>query len=213
MGFRSLNVGDTYECITGVVGYSYGEFKVYPRNTDDFTCDDSGCVANGDVNGDNVTNILDVVQIVNFVMGNIEFTDNQICTGDMNGDAGLNVLDIVQIVNIILEGRFISDASTAKVSMENNKFIIDANGYIGGVEVVLSHGDEFEISLTDNSLLSQFKTNGNKTHLIVVQPQDSEIFTYSGDFTIDEMIIANSESQVSIEYPVIFNFSSISKSI
>ncbi len=205
--FPSLNVGDTFECVTGVVGYSYGEFKIYPRNADDFTCDDSGCVANGDVNGDNVTNILDVVQVVNFIMGNLEFTDAQICAANMNGDAGLNVLDIVQIVNIILEGRIVSDASTTKVLIEDNKFIVNANGYIGGVELVLSHSDDFELSLSESSLVSQYNTNGNKTHLIVVQPENNEIFSYSGEFIIDEMIIANSQSEVSVEYPKSYSIS------
>ena len=33
------NPGDLYDCITGVVSYSYSEFKIYPRNIHDFSCD------------------------------------------------------------------------------------------------------------------------------------------------------------------------------
>jgi predicted extracellular nuclease len=102
--FPTISAGDTYECVSGVLGYSYSEFKVYPRNISDFECQDIGCTADGDANGDGVTNILDIVQVVNFIMGNIEFSDEQICSVNMNGDAGLNILDIVQIVNIILQG-------------------------------------------------------------------------------------------------------------
>ena len=48
--FPSISAGDSFDCVTGVVAYSYGEFKIYPRNTDDFSC--SGCLSNGDVNSD-----------------------------------------------------------------------------------------------------------------------------------------------------------------
>lgn len=58
--------------------------------------------ANGDVNGDDTVNILDVVQIVNYILGNLAFSENQICSADMNNDTGLNILDVVQIVNLIL---------------------------------------------------------------------------------------------------------------
>ena len=56
----------------------------------------------GDVNFDDTLNILDVLQVVNYMLGNLEFSDDQIAAGDMNNDTGINVLDIVQIVNIIL---------------------------------------------------------------------------------------------------------------
>jgi len=36
--FPSMNVGDSFDCITGVVTYSYSEFKISPRNMDDFSC-------------------------------------------------------------------------------------------------------------------------------------------------------------------------------
>ncbi|MBT6870721.1 MAG: hypothetical protein HOA66_04605, partial [Candidatus Marinimicrobia bacterium] len=100
--FPTISVGDTYECVSGILGYSYSEFKVYPRNASDFECQNIGCTADGDVNGDGAINILDVVQIVNYILGNLEFNDNQICSADMNNDTGLNILDIVQIVNLIL---------------------------------------------------------------------------------------------------------------
>jgi len=52
----------------------------------------------GDVNSDDVLNVLDVVLLVNIVLYGSEY--NQ--TADMNSDNILNVLDIVLLVNIIL---------------------------------------------------------------------------------------------------------------
>ncbi len=56
----------------------------------------------GDVNTDGVVNVLDVVQIVNYVLGNLEFNASQVASADMNDDGIVNVLDIVTLVNSIL---------------------------------------------------------------------------------------------------------------
>jgi hypothetical protein len=52
----------------------------------------------GDVNGDGVLNVLDVVSLVNIILN----SDDYILAGDMNQDGALDVLDIVTLVNIIL---------------------------------------------------------------------------------------------------------------
>ncbi|MDB3868480.1 serine hydrolase, partial [Candidatus Marinimicrobia bacterium] len=54
-------------------------------------------IAIGDINSDGIINILDVVQVVNLILGNF-YQDS----ADLNDDGIINVLDIVQIVNIIL---------------------------------------------------------------------------------------------------------------
>ena len=51
----------------------------------------------GDVNGDNLLNVQDVILAVNLVLGN-EFD----YSADLNGDAQINIQDIVLLVNIIL---------------------------------------------------------------------------------------------------------------
>jgi hypothetical protein len=53
----------------------------------------------GDVNGDGVINILDIVQLANMIL-----SDDYQESADLNGDGNLNILDIVQLVNIILGG-------------------------------------------------------------------------------------------------------------
>jgi len=51
----------------------------------------------GDVNNDEIVNILDIVQLVNMILSG-EYAGN----ADLNSDGTVNILDIVQIVNIIL---------------------------------------------------------------------------------------------------------------
>jgi len=66
--------------------------------------DDPGSCTAGDVSGDGVINVLDIVATVNFVLGSDTPTDDEACASDMNGDGIVNVLDIVAIVNIVLGG-------------------------------------------------------------------------------------------------------------
>ena len=54
----------------------------------------------GDANGDSILNILDVIAVVNMVLGNIE---PDLTTADLNGDGLITVLDIIQLLNIIGE--------------------------------------------------------------------------------------------------------------
>ena len=56
----------------------------------------------GDVNLDAVIDILDVVNILNFVLEQSIPSDDEFLLSDINSDGYLNILDIVLIVNIIL---------------------------------------------------------------------------------------------------------------
>ena len=39
---------------------------------------------------------------VNYALGNIDLSDEEILTADINSDGQVDILDIIQIVNIIL---------------------------------------------------------------------------------------------------------------
>ena len=56
----------------------------------------------GDVNEDDIVNILDVVSLVAHIMGEGTFSADP-CVGDVSGDDEINVLDVVQIVSLILD--------------------------------------------------------------------------------------------------------------
>ena len=56
----------------------------------------------GDLNQDSIINILDIIIVVNIILGNTP-TSYQLEAGDVNMDSIINVLDIINIVNIILD--------------------------------------------------------------------------------------------------------------
>lgn len=77
------------------VGALPGSFAFW--NTDA----DTECEPSGDVNEDGSLDILDIVTIVAHIVGNIGFSDYEICLADMNEDGAVNVLDIMILLGII----------------------------------------------------------------------------------------------------------------
>ena len=65
---------------------------------------DQECNANGDINGDGIANVIDIVQMVNSILDDsVELSDYEFCLSDLNADGLVNVIDIVSLVNLILE--------------------------------------------------------------------------------------------------------------
>ena len=56
----------------------------------------------GDINMDSMVNILDIVIVVNFVLGSNNPSTSEFSASDLNGDNSLNILDIVMLTNLIL---------------------------------------------------------------------------------------------------------------
>jgi len=176
------------------------------------SCDESceGCPGLGDINGDGGWNVLDVVQLANCVLAGTCAELENACASDLNGDGGYNVLDIVTLANCVLAGTCggrVDDASHSKLIIENNMVSIEADGFIGGVQMTLTHGDDFSIEMTGGALLADYLTTGNETRLLVISPETDKLFSYSGEFEIAEIIVANTQYEVSVDLPLLSSFS------
>ena len=55
-----------------------------------------------DINSDGIINVIDIVAVVNIILGNLNPTEAESCAADINSDGIINVIDIVAIVNYIL---------------------------------------------------------------------------------------------------------------
>ncbi len=130
----------------------------------------------GDVNFDEVINILDIVALVNHIIGTslLDFEES----GDMNEDGTINILDIVQIVNVIMGNRVTLQDGSAVLY----KNTLRTSGSIGGLQFtgtltspvhfndsVVSENGITVIYNTNNGLLStnEFIFNDVPTDLIV----------------------------------------------
>jgi len=56
----------------------------------------------GDVSGDNIVNILDVIELLRFSLGYYEPTDLDYCKSDLNFDNILDIIDVLMLMDIIL---------------------------------------------------------------------------------------------------------------
>ena len=56
----------------------------------------------GDLNGDSILNVLDVVTLVSYILGDSDLNQNHEAAADLNEDGLINVLDVVILVNLIL---------------------------------------------------------------------------------------------------------------
>ena len=73
-----------------------GNYEIY------FSKGESMSIIPGDANQDLTVDILDVVLIINFVLGQQEPTNPQFMASDINLDNIINIQDIILLVNIIL---------------------------------------------------------------------------------------------------------------
>ncbi len=187
------------------------EFQVREVYIDFDEVDD--CAANGDVTLDGVVNILDVVNLVQAILGSEQLNDNQVCNANINGDLNtdgdplVNILDVVAIVQAILGNRGI-DATEIQIFNNENSVSMESNGYIGAVQMTLNHGEDFEIDLTDNAFIAKHNTEGTKTTLMIVSPESNELFTAVGEFEIVETFAANSNDYVDVVNPEAISLSS-----
>jgi hypothetical protein len=205
----NVSIGDEYGSITGVVEYSYSEFKILPRNADDIS-EEVDCIL-GDLNGDGGWNVLDIVTLANCVLAGDCSELSFGCAGDLNGDGGYNVLDIVTLANCVLAGDCggrIDDASSASLILKDNSLSIEGDGFIGGVQMTLTHGSDFSIKMTDRALFADYLTTGNSTRLLVITPETEKLFSFKGEFEITELIVANSQYEIPTSLPAVYGLSS-----
>jgi len=111
--------GDTYDLY-----YMPNDGSPYPR---DFIIDQGGVIAYanneidtewmlsviydllnttnglvGDINQDNIINILDIISLINFILGSEIPSTDETMLSDLNQDEIINILDVVMLVNLIL---------------------------------------------------------------------------------------------------------------
>jgi len=111
--------GDTYDLY-----YMPNDGSPYPR---DFIIDQGGVIAYanneidtewmlsviydllnttnglvGDINQDNILNILDIISLINFILGSEIPSTDETMLSDLNQDEIINILDVVMLVNLIL---------------------------------------------------------------------------------------------------------------
>jgi len=153
-------------------------------------------VITGDLNGDSLVNILDVIIMVNMILG----IEPETSLADLNGDGVLNILDVVQEINLILGPR-VDNASRAQLFDTGSAIKVQSDGYIAALKMTLIHEGLFSLELTDNAYLASYNTERNTTTIIVVAPETDHLFSYEGTFSIIDVEAASSDDYIQVMLP------------
>jgi hypothetical protein len=88
------------------------------------------CTFPGDANQDGSLNVLDVVSVINFILGSNPEPFNMMCA-DCDGDSIVNVIDVVGIVNVILGiGECVPGVSKVSVLPQTMEFLGSLQDYL-----------------------------------------------------------------------------------
>ena len=147
----------------------------------------------GDVDGNGLLQVNDVIIIVGHVLGNSNLGES-LCIADVNVDGNVDVLDVVAVVQTILNPRG-ENATSATFTKSENSMSVSAEGIVGAVQITLSHGSDFSIELTDDAFIAESNTEGNTTTLMIVNPNQN-LFKANGDFNIEEIVAATTDGYI-----------------
>lgn len=164
-------------------------------------CEECETCGDGDLSvpPDGNIDVLDIVAVVAVILGTSTLDwDFALCHADVNGDFSVDILDVVMIVDWILNRTDAGiDATEAALIQTDSGVTLSANGYVGGVQMVLTHSPDFKIQMTENAYLAEYATQDGRTTLVVLRP-GSELFTSSGSFQIEEVLAASSSDYINI---------------
>ena len=91
--------GPQYDCLE--LGYDCGDCNdAWDGNNTAGLCFDIFCMPLYDANADGMLNVIDVILVVNLILGIDEIT----CSVDYDEDGQIDVLDVVYMISLILEG-------------------------------------------------------------------------------------------------------------
>ena len=140
----------------------------------------------GDINNDSVTNIQDIIMLVQYVLGNSGLSSDQIIIADTNEDGSLNVMDIVFLVGYVL------DPPETKWNFEDNWLGNESYIFIQklqGTGVTLwnaTNADKLDLLNKSPDNVHYFFVSSYSTH-------ESDIINQKNDF--DEILSTLNEEQ------------------
>ena len=171
----------------------------------DGVCEDEehhdDCVGlDGDVNGDSLINVLDLTSIIAVILGNDSWGDEcQAIYADFNDDGSVNITDLVSMVQFIVNGRINNYATSVEFHKSNSGVNYVADGFVGAIQMTLTHNEDFMIDITDNAMVSDYNTTGRSTTIIIVCPKDNELFSSVGYYDIESVYASSEDGYVDTE--------------
>ena len=121
----------------------------------------------GDVNFDNQVNVVDIVIMVNFILGITIPTNEEFIAADLNGDGELNVIDVVSNISNILDTRNIyssfSYLESITINYNNKSINIPKTSHLAGIEIHFKNKCKVLRSIIDDNWI--IRNHNNKVIL------------------------------------------------
>ncbi len=186
-------------CVEGDTGllwnWCYGCTDPDANNYDlNASIDNGSCTYPGDINGDGLVDVSDIVISVGIILGSYSPSDTELFAADVNSDGIVNVVDIVQLVCVILECDLSKGMSVgqATVMTRNNTLILQTDGSPAGLQLTVS-GD-FEIA--QNQLPVGWKLYSNQNTILMFSIDESSLdsetlFMYTGNLVIESALVTD----------------------
>ncbi len=86
----------------GVIVYANNEIDTEWMLYEIYNLIDSSNGIAGDINQDDIVNVLDIIKLISFILGTSNPSENELVYSDLNQDGIINILDVVSLVNLIL---------------------------------------------------------------------------------------------------------------
>jgi len=117
----------------------------------------------GDVNFDNQINVVDIVIMVNFILGIVTPTNEEFIAADINQDGELNVVDVVSNISNILDTRnnnsSFSYLAPMKINQNNRLINIPKTPYVAGIEIHFKNKCKILSSVIDDNWIIRNHSN------------------------------------------------------
>ena len=133
----------------------------------------------GDANGDGVVNVLDILAIGQYYIGNIP-ADFCFYNADVNGDGEVNIIDIIAIANIFANGKFqpypALQSSDAHIYMGDEGIMLHSDGSLAGIQFEITGdvaGLELKLELPKHEIMY---VNENGTIKAIIFSMDNTPF-------------------------------------
>ena len=125
----------------------------------------------GDVNGDGLVNVTDIVATVNFIMEKPSDGFNK-AAADLSGDGDINVTDIVKMVSIIMNG---NGGSSRRAAATSSHLVINRNNIqLKNAEAYTAA--QFDINLSDGQSINNVVLNVSSDHSLYWKMVDANTY-------------------------------------
>ncbi len=187
-------------------------YYYYKTVNTDFSQSDSSRIASttpftaslGDANGDLTVNIMDVLSIVSYMLGQNP-QPFIFAAADVNRDSVINILDVIGDVNIILHGTPAKQlakttSGNASLDLSGNNLSITSDTQVASIEFIIKGKEVKDIQFTPGNNLSSFEVasaaGGDTSRVYLVYSMKGESFP-KGNFVLGSFSGLDKSVQIS----------------